>query len=138
MTYDLSTKRIPKEKLLNGIQEVERKRNSYEYARRLTEVDWEERGPNNIGGRTRALMLDPNNGGKLWAAGVSGGLWYNNSITSETVNWNLVDATWASLAVSSITYDPNDTILCMLVLEKEWVIILQMVQTGTALEFLED
>ncbi len=44
-------------------------------------------------------MLDPNNGGKLWAAGVSGGLWYNNSITSETVNWNLVDATWASLAV---------------------------------------
>ena len=109
MTYDLSTKRVPKERLLNGIQEVERKRNSYKYARRLTEVDWEERGPNNVGGRTRALMLDPNNGGKLWAAGVSGGLWYNNSITSETVNWNLVDATWASLAVSSITYDPNDT-----------------------------
>ena len=109
MTYDLSTKRVPKERLINGIDEVERKINSFEYERRLTEVDWEERGPNNVGGRTRALMIDPNNGSKLWAAGVSGGLWYNNSIASETVNWNLVDATWASLAVSSITYDPNDT-----------------------------
>ena len=109
MTYDLSTKRIPKERLIEGIEEIKRKRNSLEFSRRMTEVDWEERGPNNIGGRTRALMLDPNDGNKLWAAGVSGGLWYNNNITSESVNWTLVDATWSSLAVSSITYDPNDT-----------------------------
>ena len=49
MTYDLSTKRVPKERLINGIDEVERKINSFEYERRLTEVDWDERGPNNVG-----------------------------------------------------------------------------------------
>ena len=75
----------------------------------MTEVDWEERGPNTIGGRTRAVMFDPNNSTKIWAAGVNGGLWYNNDITSNTQDWNLVDGTWASLAVSSMAYDPNDT-----------------------------
>ena len=54
-------------------------------------------------------MFDPNNSTKIWAAGVNGGLWYNNDITSNTQDWNLVDGTWASLAVSSMAYDPNDT-----------------------------
>jgi len=109
MTYDLSTQDIPKERLMDGMSVAENKINSSRYSNRLTEVNWEERGPNNIGGRTRALLIDPSNSNKLWGAGVSGGLWYNNDITSDTEDWNLVDATWGSLAVSSIAYDPNDT-----------------------------
>jgi len=40
-------------------------------------VVWEERGPMNVGGRTRTLVFDPNDptGKKLWAGSVSGGLW---------------------------------------------------------------
>jgi photosystem II stability/assembly factor-like uncharacterized protein len=40
-------------------------------------VEWEERGPMNVGGRTRTLMFDPNDatGKRLWAGSVSGGLW---------------------------------------------------------------
>ncbi|MBO6515849.1 MAG: hypothetical protein JJ975_04785 [Bacteroidia bacterium] len=40
-------------------------------------VTWQERGPLNVGGRTRTLMFDPNDptGKKLWAGSVSGGLW---------------------------------------------------------------
>ena len=109
MTYDLSTQDIPKERLIDGMSVAENRINGSRYSNRLTEVNWEERGPNNIGGRTRALLIDPSNSNKLWGAGVSGGLWYNNDITSDTENWNLVDATWGSLAVSSITYDPNNT-----------------------------
>ena len=109
MTVDLSEKRVPKERLIEAIKETEERKSTYAFRNRMTEVDWEERGPNTIGGRTRAVMFDPNNSTKIWAAGVNGGLWYNNDITSNTQDWNLVDGTWASLAVSSMAYDPNDT-----------------------------
>lgn len=43
---------------------------------------WKERGPNNVGGRTRAILPDPNDseGRKVWAGSVSGGLWYTSDI----------------------------------------------------------
>ena len=46
-------------------------------------------GPNNIGGRTRALMFDPNDAThkKVWAGGVAGGVWYNNDITDANSSW---------------------------------------------------
>jgi photosystem II stability/assembly factor-like uncharacterized protein len=48
------------------------------------ELVWEERGPRNVGGRTRAIMPDPNDPEKkkLWAGSVSGGLWLINNIDS--------------------------------------------------------
>lgn len=74
-------------------------------------IDWTERGPNNIGGRTRALMYDPNDGTgkKVWAAGVTGGLWYNNDITDNDSPWQKVDDFWDNIAVTCIAYDPNNT-----------------------------
>jgi hypothetical protein len=36
---------------------------------------WEELGPGNIGGRTRALLIDPANGNIMYAGGVAGGIW---------------------------------------------------------------
>jgi photosystem II stability/assembly factor-like uncharacterized protein len=47
-------------------------------------IDWVERGPKNVGGRTRSIVIDPNDptGKKMWAAGVSGGLWFTNNIDS--------------------------------------------------------
>ncbi|SDW14306.1 Por secretion system C-terminal sorting domain-containing protein [Lutibacter oricola] len=69
---------------------------------------WEERGPNNVGGRTRAVMYDPNDSThkRVFAGGVSGGLWVNNDITSASSAWSLVDMP-NNLAISCITYDPN-------------------------------
>lgn len=73
--------------------------------------EWEERGPNNVGGRTRALMFDPNDGTnkKVWAGGVGGGLWYNNDITNASSQWQAVDDFWANIAISCIAYDPTNT-----------------------------
>ncbi|PLX02396.1 MAG: hypothetical protein C0595_10990, partial [Marinilabiliales bacterium] len=64
-----------------------------------------------LGGRTRALMFDPNDAdkSKVWAGGVTGGLWYNNNITSQSAVWQAVNDLWPSLAVSCITYDPTNT-----------------------------
>lgn len=71
---------------------------------------WIDRGPNNVGGRTRALMFDPNDitDNTVFAGGVAGGLWKNTSISSPNSEWTRV-AIPENLAVSSITYDPNDT-----------------------------
>lgn len=72
---------------------------------------WIELGPNNVGGRVRALMFDPNdaNAKKVWAGGVTGGLWYTNDITNTDSIWRNVDDFWDNIAVSTIAYDPSNT-----------------------------
>lgn len=72
---------------------------------------WIERGPNNIGGRTRAIMFDPNDSdhNRVFAGGVSGGLWVNDDITDANSSWTLVDGIGANISATIITYDPNDT-----------------------------
>lgn len=71
--------------------------------------NWVERGPNNVGGRVRAIMFDPNDATykRVFAGGVSGGLWVNNDITTNTA-WTRVNVP-ENLSVSAITYDPNNT-----------------------------
>ena len=47
-------------------------------------IIWEERGPSNVGGRTRSVMIDPNDPTQktLWIASIGGGLWKTNDIDS--------------------------------------------------------
>jgi len=73
----------------------------------IRHVTWQN-VPSNMGGRTRAIMFDPNdlNNDKLWGAGVTGGLWYNNNISDLDVQWQAVDDFWDNLSVSRIIYDP--------------------------------
>ena len=75
-----------------------------------TENKWISRGPNNVAGRTRALMFDPNDAtdNTVFAGSVSGGLWKNSDISNENSVWERVNIP-ENLAVSSITFDPNNT-----------------------------
>ncbi len=111
ITLDPKLGRVPyerliaeREKLHNGIKD-----NTIKAA--ISGLTWYERGPNNIGGRTRALMFDPNDATKkrVWAGGVGGGLWYNNDITSSVSSWTKIDDFWANIAISCIAYDPSNT-----------------------------
>lgn len=70
-------------------------------------IEWEGTQVS-MGGRTRALMFDPVDMAKLWAGGVTGGLWYNENITSSSSQWQAVDNFWPNLAISCMTYDPTD------------------------------
>lgn len=72
---------------------------------------WNSRGPNNVGGRTRVLLFDPNDatGKRVFAGAISGGLWVNENITSATSPWNKVEALPANLNISCITVDPRDS-----------------------------
>ncbi|WP_055443871.1 PA domain-containing protein [Lacinutrix himadriensis] len=71
---------------------------------------WVSRGPNNVGGRTRAVMFDPNDtsNNTVFAGGVSGGLWRNSNISSASTVWERVGIP-ENLAVSVIVADPNDS-----------------------------
>ena len=73
---------------------------------------WIDRGPNNIGGRTRGIMFDPNDTSdynRVFAGGVSGGLWVNDDITDPNTSWTLVPGIGSNIAVNTIIHDPNNT-----------------------------
>ena len=72
---------------------------------------WIERGPNDIGGRTRVMIFDPNDTSnrRVVAGGVSGGLWINNDITSSSSSWTRVTGVPGNLSVTSITIDPRNS-----------------------------
>lgn len=72
---------------------------------------WVERGPSNVSGRTRAIVFDPNDitHKKVWAGGVTGGLWYNNDITSASSQWVAVDDFWDNIAITAIAFDPTNS-----------------------------
>lgn len=74
-----------------------------------TKTTWTSRGPNNLAGRTRALAIDPtvSSGKKVWAGAVTGGLWYNDDITSASSTWKFVSGLWSNLTVTCIAFDPN-------------------------------
>ena len=79
---------------------------------------WVDRGPNDQGGRTRGIMFDPNDVGnadpnddytRVFAGGVSGGLWVNEDITDPNQSWTLVPGIGANISVTVIVSDPNDS-----------------------------
>lgn len=75
-----------------------------------TENSWVNRGPNNLAGRTRGIMFDPNDSEnkRVFAGGVSGGLWVNNDITDANATWTLVPGIGKNISVTVIVADPNN------------------------------
>jgi len=67
---------------------------------------WRDVGPGNIGGRTRALVIDPLTPQTLYAGGVSGGIWKS---TDGGASWRATDDLMANLAVTTLAIDPVDT-----------------------------
>ena len=111
MTRDPSTNTIPTERALEAIKIKDAKLNSLSYLDRKSEINWTERGPSKQAGRTRALMLDGNfsSNNKVWAAGVSGGLWSITNIESDSEEWTKVSDFWDSLVITCIASDPTDS-----------------------------
>ena len=105
MSLDPKLGYVPSERLYDALIAT-RLRQEDELGR---QVSWQN-VPSNMGGRTRAIMFDPNDltNRKVWAAGVTGGLWYNENITDEEFQWQPVDDFWDNLSVSKIIYDPQN------------------------------
>jgi PKD repeat protein len=77
-------------------------------------IQWTERGPNNIGGRTRVVMFDKKDTSykKVFAASVGGGLFVCDDITATTPTWSKLDDFFSNLAITCMAQNPNhpDTI----------------------------
>lgn len=110
MTLDPDLKRVPTERLHEAYLEMQRIKAENTANGNRSQIYWDGTGAN-MGGRTRALMYDPNYQGddRVWAGSVTGGLWINEDITDPDDEWLPVDDFWADLSVSCIVYDPNDT-----------------------------
>ncbi len=66
---------------------------------------WTALGPGNIGGRTRALVIDPGNPSRIFAGGVGGGVWVS---FDAGAHWQATEDLMANLAVCCMVMDPQD------------------------------
>ncbi len=73
-------------------------------ASRFSETTWESRGPFNVGGRTRALVLDRTNENIMLAGAASGGVW---KTVDAGDSWYKVSDISSNVAVTSMIQDPR-------------------------------
>jgi photosystem II stability/assembly factor-like uncharacterized protein len=90
---------------LNELKEAQQESNLLK-SQKLA-LPWIERGPGNVGGRTRAFVVDPEDPSQnTWFAGsVGGGIW---KTTDGGVNWSAISEDWPNLAVSALAMAPSD------------------------------
>lgn len=108
MTRDPKTNTIPRDRLWKAIEYL-KQQERYQHKAAITPLEWIERGPNNVGGRTRAIMFDPNdpNNLRVFAASVSGGLWVTENIFANEPSWSPVDEFLDNMAITSLAYHPS-------------------------------
>jgi hypothetical protein len=72
-------------------------------------LNWQSMGPDNVGGRTRAILIDNQDPSHntIFAGGVSGGLWKS---TDGGDSWAVINDNMASLEISCIAQDANGVI----------------------------
>ncbi len=80
---------IPLEAVLKAREQVESRRGARSSATNTTLL-WTEMGPDNVGGRTRAILIDKDNSDLIYAGGVSGGLWKS---TNAGLTWKIIPGT---------------------------------------------
>ena len=102
---------LPLEKLHAQLQAVRARQTAMQASRSTPALTggvgtWTELGPGNIGGRTRAIAIDPTNTNVVYAGGVAGGIWKS---TDRGATWQVADDLMLNLAVVSIVIDPNNT-----------------------------
>ncbi|MBI9062410.1 MAG: hypothetical protein JEZ14_10520 [Marinilabiliaceae bacterium] len=70
-------------------------------------LDWKQRGPGNVGGRTRGFIVDPDDlSGDTWFAGpVGGGVW---KTVDAGQTWTSITPDWPNLSVGCLVMAPSD------------------------------
>ncbi len=102
--YDPNTGTVPSERLLTARKHILKKLSNKDA---IPNIGWEERGPKNVSGRTRAILVDARDatGNTVFAGGVSGGLWKS---TNGGNSWSVINDFFNNLAITSIVQDPNN------------------------------
>lgn len=75
-----------------------------------TVLPWIERGPGNVGGRTRGLWVDPRDAShKTWITGTAGGGLWKTSDAGET--WTVISDDFSNLGVTTIAGSAADPLV---------------------------
>lgn len=74
-------------------------------AESINPFSWISRGPQNVGGRTLALLVHPTNTQVLYAGAASGGIWKS---TNGGQTWTPLDDFMANLHIGALAFDPNN------------------------------
>jgi len=108
MTRDPLLNYIPRERLEQARSYMESIEGQGGFmTERLTALAWQERGPSNVGGRTRTIMIDRRDasGNTVFAGSVSGGLFKTTNFTIATPTWTAVNDFLPNLAISALVQD---------------------------------
>ncbi|MEM7105087.1 MAG: T9SS type A sorting domain-containing protein [Bacteroidota bacterium] len=109
-TKDLSLGYPPSERLFEAYKVIKRKNLESLTKSGLEDINWTDRGPARIGGRTRSILisrLDPTRE-TVFTAGVAGGIWKTTNISNENPRWENLSDNFENLAVTSIVQDPDN------------------------------
>ena len=98
---------VPMQELHERLQEIKVREGAQHRAGSLPGdiQSWQSIGPGNVGGRTRAIAIDPTNPSRIFAAGVAGGIWLS---TDGGASFNPVDDLMLNLAVCTLVIDPTN------------------------------
>ncbi len=105
MTKDLATNTLSRKEIYKISKQIENNT-----IRSGNTLFWEERGPDNFGGRTRTMAFDPSDpsGNTIWTGGVAGGLWKLTDAFSNNYTWERISSYTGNSAISSIVIDPSN------------------------------
>ncbi len=79
------------------------------YDKSDTEDTWNAIGPHNIGGRTLAIALNPQNPNTIYAGSAGGGLWRSFTAGKGVDAWDYISTGFPVLGVSAVTISPTDS-----------------------------
>jgi len=69
----------------------------------ISPFSWSSRGPQNVGGRTLALLVHPTNNQLFFAGSASGGIWKS---TNAGATWAPVNDFMSNLFIGALAFDP--------------------------------
>jgi len=84
-----------------------RKELQAKYLPKAANINWQEMGPDNVGGRTRALIVDNQNPNRYIAGAVSGGIWISEN---KGISWTAYNNSLDNMAIADLAQAPDGTI----------------------------
>jgi hypothetical protein len=108
MTKDPSLGYVPTERLTIA-EQTATKLNKAAKENGALNLIWNERGPNNLGGRSRSILIDQSDatGNTVFVGSVGGGLWRTTNFLSATPTWTQIASVSQNLAITTLAQDPN-------------------------------
>lgn len=108
-TRDPALGDVPRERLMLAYAQLKKENEKQRLNKAaIAGITWNERGPKNVGGRTRAIVFDLNDptGKTVFAGSVGGGLWKTTDIFASEVSWTPLGDQFDNMAITSIAQDP--------------------------------